>query len=606
MTPDDYFPLISALSEPTYLVSKGQKILSANPAAAASVGVSLRGLIGKPFADLVTENAADLSRYVRSCLRSLQITPGCLSFIGPNGQATKFQCEGALIRPSQGCEKSIIMRCVEQRGVVDEFTTLNGKLAKLRAAHHQLLTDNRELERRVKERTSSLSAANENLEQGKAKIERALKNLKASEAFGKLIVANAAVGIVTTDLNGTIQVINDHAEQMFGYASGVLLGQQINVLIPQGEWQPPESSELSIAQHACTHGVEVSARCSDGTELPIALRLSELHMGELQSLTGILRDLTEERRDNARIRDLHEKLVSTSRQAGMAEVATGILHNVGNVLNNVTVSVSVCSTQLQGSKLPRLRQAVELLQAHAEDLPQFLTNEPAGRKLIPYLGKLTTVLEDEQATLVKEFSFAVECIEHIRTIVAHQQSHAKATPTFEACSVAQLLDDAMVLVGRDFAGSGVEFLRGNEKLDAELFVDRHNILQILVNLLSNAKDAVQLNTIKQVRIEVSTEGNSHVRIRVRDNGSGIDTENMSKIFTHGFTTKHGGHGFGLHHASNAAKAMGGSIVCVSDGIGQGAEFTLTLPLQPPSETSRSSEANVLSTLNEPQSKFGAA
>ncbi len=121
-----------------------------------------------------------------------------------------------------------------------------------------------------------------------------------------------------------------------------------------------------------------------------------------------------------------------------------------------------------------------------------------------------------------------------------------------------------------------------------MLVDKHKVLQILINVIRNAKYAVSESARreKKVVVRVGVQGyNGHrrVQIAVCDNGIGIAPENLARIFAHGFTTKRDGHGFGLHSAALAAKEIGGSLVAHSDGLNQGATFMLELPTDPHAE-----------------------
>jgi signal transduction histidine kinase len=127
---------------------------------------------------------------------------------------------------------------------------------------------------------------------------------------------------------------------------------------------------------------------------------------------------------------------------------------------------------------------------------------------------------------------------------------------------------------------GVQVVREYDKVPA-IRVDKHKVLQILVNLIRNAKFACDEggHGKKRIILRVGLNGNNCVKISVIDNGIGIPQENLTQIFAHGFTTRKDGHGFGLHSGALAAKEMGGALVVHSDGLGQGAVFTLELPIQ---------------------------
>jgi signal transduction histidine kinase len=113
-------------------------------------------------------------------------------------------------------------------------------------------------------------------------------------------------------------------------------------------------------------------------------------------------------------------------------------------------------------------------------------------------------------------------------------------------------------------------------------VEKHKVLQILVNIIRNAKYACDESAAKEKRITLKVYWQDPwVCIAVIDNGIGIPSENLTRIFNHGFTTRKDGHGFGLHSGALAASELGGALSVHSEGLGQGATFTLTLPLGPP-------------------------
>jgi signal transduction histidine kinase len=115
-----------------------------------------------------------------------------------------------------------------------------------------------------------------------------------------------------------------------------------------------------------------------------------------------------------------------------------------------------------------------------------------------------------------------------------------------------------------------------------ILTEKHKVLQILVNLIRNAKHACHDSAMldKQILLRVAN-GNGRIKVSVTDNGIGIPRENLTRIFSHGFTTRKEGHGFGLHSGALAAKEMGGNLIAFSEGLGSGATFTLELPVQKP-------------------------
>ncbi len=302
--------------------------------------------------------------------------------------------------------------------------------------------------------------------------------------------------------------------------------------------------------------------------------------GDAAAVRGIFQDISEQRESAVKLERLNHKLVETSRQAGMAEVATGVLHNVGNVLNSVSVSATLVGDRLRQSKVPNLCRAANLLREQNSQLAAFLTNDPKGKLLPEYFAVVAAQLADEQAKLIAEMNSVGQHIEHIKEIVAMQQSYAKVSGAFENLSPVELVEDALRMNAAAFERHRVQVVRELDQPVPLVCVDRHKVLQILINIIRNAKYAMdaQQPEHKQlvVRVELATSG--RVKLSIRDNGIGIAPDHLVKIFNHGFTTKKDGHGFGLHSGANAAKEMGGSLVAESNGLGQGASFMLELPV----------------------------
>jgi PAS domain S-box-containing protein len=301
--------------------------------------------------------------------------------------------------------------------------------------------------------------------------------------------------------------------------------------------------------------------------------------GVPKALRGVLFDITEQKQAEEELEVLNKRLVESSRQAGMAEVATGVLHNVGNVLNSVNVSSTLICDQVRNSRAARLRDVVLLLNNNASDLGNFITNDPKGKIIPNYLTSLSERLAAEQQDLLKELELLTKNVEHIKEIVAMQQNYAKVSGIIESLSVKNLVEDALQMNAAALARHGILVIRDFHEVPV-ISVDKHKILQILVNLIRNAKYAIDAAARRDKRLSVTIRLNERtmIEISVTDNGIGIAPDNLTRIFSHGFTTKRDGHGFGLHSGALAAKEMGGSLSAFSEGVGKGATFILQLPL----------------------------
>jgi PAS domain S-box-containing protein len=356
-----------------------------------------------------------------------------------------------------------------------------------------------------------------------------------------------------------------------------------------GEWAEfivPEDRQRVLAAFAAltddTPSLDIEYRIMkpSGETRWVGVRGFQVRDAATQSIRhiGIDTDITGRKWMDAELEKAHKELVETSRKAGMAEMATGVLHNVGNVLNSVSVASSCLARSLQKSTAADLSRVVALLREHESDLGVFLSSDPKGKKVPDYLAKLAEHMAGEKESALKELAQLQVNIEHIKVVVTSQQSSAKTAGKAEKIQVTDLVEQTLQMDLDGQASRDIMVVKQFEPVPA-IIVEKHKLLQILMNLVRNAKQACQEAGGQEKRLTLRvTEGDGRVRIAVSDNGAGISPENLANIFTHGFTTKKAGHGFGLHSAIMAAKELGGSLAVQSAGRGCGATFTLELPL----------------------------
>jgi len=418
-----------------------------------------------------------------------------------------------------------------------------------------------------------------------AERRRVEEALRSAEERYRSIFENAGEGIFQTSDDGTYIAANPALAEMYGHESVEALQASLKDIGRSLYVEPGRREEFrrQIAKTGRLAGFESQVFRKDGSIIWISesARIVRDAAGALQFYEGTVEDITERKSHEAEVERLHRELVEASRLAGMAEIATGVLHNVGNVLNSVNVSASEVRDRLSRSRIGHLRKSVELIGQHRGDLAGFLANDPRGKALPGFLDRLTGHLEEEGRTLVAEMDSMARHVEHLKQIVTTQQGHARMFGVIETLRPQTLLDEALQLAGGSLERHGIAVERAISS-GAPVNADRHRVLQILVNLLRNAKQAVTEHNPpnRKVRVALADSGPGRVAISVTDNGVGIAPENLSRIFQHGFTTKKSGHGFGLHTSILAAREMKGDLLVRSDGVGHGATFTLELPTAP--------------------------
>lgn len=296
-------------------------------------------------------------------------------------------------------------------------------------------------------------------------------------------------------------------------------------------------------------------------------------------------EINERKQAEAKVAVLNEKLVLAARRAGMADISTEVLHNVGNILNSVATSVSLAKEKTAHSKANKLARLCELLEQHKDDLNSFIQRDEKGKHIPEYIKILAQCWEQDNQYILKEIQNLDSNVSNIREVVTRQQSLHGMIGMAEKINLIDLVEDALTLNKSICEQAGVRIVR-DYQFNEQVIIDRVKLLHILVNVIKNGVDALLESDVRPriINIQLCKKDDLYFVIQVIDNGVGIAVENIKNIFSQGFTTKKDGHGFGLHASANAAQEMGGSLFAKSTGLGKGATFILTLPFAPLEKT----------------------
>lgn len=429
---------------------------------------------------------------------------------------------------------------------------------------------------------ASLASSQLILQSSKRDREIAEVSREAKEKFETLVNSIDGVVYELDPAGGTFRFFSIQAERILGRESGYWLedpGRWIGHLHPDDR-ESAIDARRSAAGSPENYSFEYRIEKSEGRFVWIRDTGHPVcdETGKVVLLRGVLADITEQKRSYEELEKTHRQLVDTSRRAGMAEVATGVLHNVGNVLNSVNVASTLIHQRLNGSRVGSLGQLAELLKSQGDRLGEFFASDPRSKMVPSYIETLAGHLRQEQQEVLGEVDQLVKNIEHIKNIVDLQQSYARTGGTMEPVDLIDLVEDALGINAASLARHRIKLIKNFEDGIPSVMADRNKVLQILVNLIRNAKHAVDdsNNERRLLGIAVQKHGEDRVRITVADTGVGISQENMGKLFSHGFTTRKNGHGFGLHSSEAAAREMGGTLSAHSDGPGRGAIFILEL------------------------------
>lgn len=418
--------------------------------------------------------------------------------------------------------------------------------------------------------------------------ERLTTELEEHRILLEALIADLPLSLIACDAAGRVTLYNRAAaelcsiqrdESSVGRSCEHVVGAQIYLADGVTPLEPADRPLVRTLRGELVQDLELVVVPRDSTErvtLSNGRRLSTPD-GRPMGAFVVTEDITERRRSELELERVHEQLRTSARQAGMAEVATSTLHNVGNVLTSIKVAEALVTEGLKRSKAADLCRVAEMLQEQGGRLAEFMTSDERGRIVPDYLQALGQQLVADTEAAMEHMVTLRKSVEHVESAVAMQQNFARMSSVAETVSIVDLVEDSLRLSAGTFTRHGIELRREFEPT-APITIDKHKVLQILVNLIRNAVNACDESGTKHKALTLQIAGDAAlVRISVADNGVGISAENMSRLFSHGFTTRATGHGFGLHSSANAARELGGSLRAESAGAGRGATFILELP-----------------------------
>lgn len=415
-------------------------------------------------------------------------------------------------------------------------------------------------------------------EEKAGELESARDALAASKYYVDNILRSMADSLLVINADMTIGAVNPSLLNLLGYQEHDLIGESPGLIF--GEEFAQGAIIESLLLHGSVSGVESSFLTREGRKIPISVSGSMMQdqQGQFQGLVCVAQDISERKRMEEEKLQLHEQLLDTSRQLGMAEVATGVLHNVGNVLNSINVSIGVITDLLKNSMVGDVGRISQLLEKHRDDLGTYFSQNPKGKQVPGYLEKLSGQLVEEKRVALLELDRLRENAGHAQQCVAAHQDLANPDGITEPVSLAELIDEALTVTQDVLEMFSINVIQEFQEVP-QVIVDKHQVLQILVDLIRNACQAMESVSPKQliVRVKLLVGPPDSICLEVQDTGSGIPLDDLTKIFGQRYSTKYGGRGLSLHRGALMAKNMGGALRVQSEGTGKGASFFLDLP-----------------------------
>lgn len=412
------------------------------------------------------------------------------------------------------------------------------------------------------------------LEKANQSLSQLAENSLAREERISAILKAAADGIVVTDSEGNVEICNQAAQEILG--TNIISSNFASFIFKKGSEK--ELNPVPFSSLMEKNEVPEFTILNNEQEVPIELNVSKSFIKNKINFIFVFRNISERKIAEENLFLLNNQLVQTARFAGMAEVASGVLHNVGNVLNSINVSSKILLERHHKCRITGLNKLSESITQHKNDLESFLKEDPVGQMIPEYLKEFANYWNEEERFLKKELDALNSKVDHVRSIVNMQQSLSISDTVIEQTQVNKLVEDALAINSEMIEKNGVIVECQYEKIP-DFEINKAKTLQSLVNVIKNAIEAVVENRGKEKKLILRTKqiNPNYVCIEVSDNGIGIKPEDLTKIFTYGYTTKKAGHGFGLHSSALSVQQTGGSLRAYSPGPNQGSTFIITLP-----------------------------
>jgi len=445
-----------------------------------------------------------------------------------------------------------------------------------------------QLQKTLQEKDDALNKLQELNRTLEDQVNRRTNALEQSETRIRAILDNIRDGVITINEQGLIESANPAACTIFLYKDNDFIMQH-NIFLAADSHTTPLATLVQYNDEKDglfkvtpdNHPMEFQGLRSDNSEFPMEVVVSPMLIGASRLRVCVIRDISRRKHAEQQLAIAQSQLLEAAHSAGMAEIATGVLHNIRNILNSVNIAGAEIQRIAKNSKINGLHKANALLKENLSNIGDFLTLNEKGKRLPDYYCKVADSLEKETQHIIQESDNLNNKITMMADVINTQQEYAKSGHFSEELSVETLINDAISVQESALLKWGV-IIKKQLSPGLSIAINKSKILQALTNIIKNAKDAMQENDAankeKQLLITSEKLNKHYIIIKITDNGCGIEQDKLTNIFNHGFTTKKNGHGFGLHSCANAMTEIGGSITVESNGPDTGASFIITLPI----------------------------
>ena len=421
-----------------------------------------------------------------------------------------------------------------------------------------------------------------------ARVQKAEAELHERVQVLDAIIRSMGDGVVVADANTKFSLFNPSAERILGVGMTDRPADEwtdlYGVFYADGSTAVP-TDELPLLRAVRGETVEDlelfirNPRVADGVYISVNASPVRSESREVVGGVAVFRDVSE--------RKMEQEALAQAFAHGRLEVIDTVLHNIGNAINSVATGVDTLHGWFADSKLvKRLETLADLVDAHERDWTLWLEHDAQGRQVRPFLLSLVRDLAAERRNLQKTAVRVRDRVRHIVDIIRTQESFTGGTVERQQINLPRAINEAVRVIQESFGRRGGVIEVDCSQAPAEILVQESRFLQMIVNLLKNAMEAIAERAERlendpgwrpAIRLQANrAERKDFLVIDIIDNGIGIDPSRLRSVFNAGYTTKKNGSGLGLHSAANFVIGSGGSIHPLSAGIGRGTTMRVTL------------------------------
>lgn len=383
------------------------------------------------------------------------------------------------------------------------------------------------------------------------------------------ILDTIPIALIIMDKDHLISFSNSHAEDIFGYKEAELLGQRMEFIIP----------EFYRVKHTDdTFSIELYGQCKNKKLVPVELCLNTFKEEGKHELLIVVRDISEKKRIEKEMVALNQRIMTTARKAGIAEISNSVLHNMGNVLNSINVSMNLLHIQTNHSEfLDGLRRINNLIQEHTASLSDFLIHDKRGKLIPEYLTRLAELSANEYSEMLTEIQNIHKHVQFAINIIAKQQEISGPSVVFEQCSVTELIELALNLSFNTEETKQIKIKKEYKPIPL-ISSDKSKLVQIFHTLITHAKMSLDHKTLTQKQIIIGVkQHDAAIEVRLQDNGAGLSEQQVSHLFSFALDVPNE-FGFELHNCALLIQELNGTINVFSDGLGSGSTVTVSFPV----------------------------